>query len=159
MKQQKLLNIKSINEFGGELNQNKRKSRRPLDSKRPLHLVLRADVTKIGSFLYQQKNIEKHTQKYAIKFGIKIYQKAIVKNHMHLIIKFSHRFNYQSFVRALSGVLAKKFKVKWQFKPFTRIVTWGRDFKNATKYVLQNDMEARGVIKYQPREKLRCSSA
>ncbi|MEQ1665454.1 MAG: transposase [Bdellovibrionales bacterium] len=144
--------------FGGELIQGKRKLRRPLDIKKPIHLVLRADISKSGSLLRRQNQINKMIYKYAIKFGVKVYKKAIVSNHIHFVLKFSHRFNYTSFVRALSGVLAKSFGVKWKFRPFTRVITWGRDFKNTLKYVLRNELEALGVITYQPRKSRRLKS-
>ncbi|MEQ1666632.1 MAG: transposase, partial [Bdellovibrionales bacterium] len=103
---------KFTSEFGGELGRGKRKSSRPLNVKKPLHLVLRADVSKSGSLLKQQTVINVKLKKYAHKFGVAIYSKAIVSNHIHLVLKFSHRLNYTSFVRALTGVLAKTLKVK-----------------------------------------------
>ncbi|OFZ19969.1 MAG: hypothetical protein A2Z20_10500 [Bdellovibrionales bacterium RBG_16_40_8] len=116
-------------------------------------MVLKADVLNIGSFLRHNRTVEKTVNNYANKFAVKIYQKAIVKNHLHLVLKFSHRFNYQSFVRAVSGVLAKKIGVRWAVRPFTRIVRWGRDLKSIVQYVIMNELEAQGVINYQLRKK------
>jgi hypothetical protein len=39
----------------------------------------------------------------------------------------------------------------WQFRPFSRVMSWGRDFKNGCKYVVQNTLEALGFIPYKPR--------
>jgi hypothetical protein len=39
----------------------------------------------------------------------------------------------------------------WQFRPFSRVMRWGRDFKNGCKYVVQNTLEALGFIPYKPR--------
>ena len=39
----------------------------------------------------------------------------------------------------------------WDARPFTRIVEWGRDFKNFGFYILQNTLEATGFMPYQPR--------
>lgn len=155
-------NFKCLNEFGGALSvRGKRKTRRPLDVKKPIHLVLRADTSKSGSFLKRKNSIDLLICKYAKKFQIKVYRSAIVSNHLHFVIKFSHRFNYQCFIRALTGALAKIHNIKWQFLPFTRIVSWGRDFVTVMNYVLQNTIEAHGVIPYQPRQfpkKLRLNS-
>ena len=61
MKQLKLSSsvyFKSQPSFGGELNLNKRKSRRPLDPKKPLHIVLRVAGHK-PVFLHQDPLINK----------------------------------------------------------------------------------------------------
>ncbi|OFZ13601.1 MAG: hypothetical protein A2Z20_09705 [Bdellovibrionales bacterium RBG_16_40_8] len=143
----------AINQFGGSLLLKKRKSRRPLSVKLPLHLVLCADVSKIGSFLRHNITIEKTLQKYAKQFGVRIYHKATVQNHLHLVLKFNHRLNYQCFIRAVTGVLAKKLNIRWSVRPFSRIVQWGKDFKSIVKYVVMNELEAKGAINYQPRKK------
>jgi REP element-mobilizing transposase RayT len=44
--------------------------------------------------------------------------------------------------------LGQKF---WQFRPFTRVLHWGRDFRTCCQYVLQNTLEAIGFLIYQPR--------
>ena len=40
----------------------------------------------------------------------------------------------------------------WEFRPFSRIVNWGKDFKTCVKYLKQNVLEAFGFIAYKPRE-------
>lgn len=39
----------------------------------------------------------------------------------------------------------------FQFRPFTRMINWGRDFQNCGRYLRQNVLEAMGFIPYQPR--------
>ena len=34
----------------------------------------------------------------------------------------------------------------WQFRPFSRVVSWGRDFKSCTEYLKQNVLEALGPV-------------
>ena len=155
MKQLKLsssLYFKSQPSFGGELNHKKRKSRRPLDSKKPLHIVLRAVGNK-PFFLHQDPLINKIIEKWAARFAVKIYESSVNANHLHLVIGFNHRNLYQYFVSALSGQIAQLLKMKWEFRPFTRIIEWGRDFKSACAYVIKNQKEAWGIINYQPRLK------
>lgn len=151
MRQLNLFKVQSSSSFGGELGRGKRKSRRPLDVKNPIHLVLRADVTRSGSFLNYQNKIDKCIQKYANKFQVKIYQRAVVSNHLHFVIKVPHRLNYIYFIRALACTIAISLNIKWLLRPFTRIISWGRDFKNAIYYVMQNELEAMGVIAYKKR--------
>ncbi|MBC7743335.1 MAG: hypothetical protein H7061_14145 [Bdellovibrionaceae bacterium] len=40
----------------------------------------------------------------------------------------------------------------WQFRPFSRLVSWGRDFKNCVSYLKQNFLEAFGFVQYKPRK-------
>ena len=144
--------FKSQASFGGELNHNKRKSRRPLDPKKPLHVVLRCAGHKLV-FLHQDPIINKIIRKWAARFTIKIYESSVNANHLHSVIGFKHRKLYHAYISALSGEISKLFKIKWQYRPFTRIVEWGRDFKNARAYVIKNQREAWGLISYQPRYK------
>jgi REP element-mobilizing transposase RayT len=127
--------------------------------------------------------IERLIRGIARKFRIKVYRQAIVGNHIHLIIGFGYRESYKSFVRLLSGQIAshvmgqQSFKVFrrslhpgdtpgpqepqgkgqqfFQFRPFTRVLNWGRDFQTCAQYVRQNALEAIGAIPYRPRKKAR----
>ncbi len=40
----------------------------------------------------------------------------------------------------------------WQFRPFSRITNWGKDFKQCIGYLKQNILEAFGFINYKPRK-------
>ncbi len=150
MKQLKLSSsdfFKTQPSFGGELCINKRKSRRPLDPKKPLHLILRADSVK-PVFLHQDERLNNQIKKMAAKFGIKIFESSINANHLHMVISFKHRKLYSQFVAALAGRVAQIFKIKWLHRPFTRIVDWGRALRNVIAYVIKNQKEAWGLIKY-----------
>jgi REP element-mobilizing transposase RayT len=186
-------------EFGGELLIGKRKSKRPLSTKNPIHLVLRADLK--GVFNPTNRSLQKLIQSTAQEFQIKIYDFAINWNHIHLVIKLKQREDYTKFIRALTSKLSLKvsrmmkekfsrsnklpmenstssinLKIKisvrndeqidrkasegqvleqqnlvvlpklFTLRPFTRILSWGRDFKNALDYQILNQMEARGLI-------------
>ena len=39
----------------------------------------------------------------------------------------------------------------FQFRPFTRMINWGRDFQSCGRYLTQNVLEAMGFISYQLR--------
>ena len=138
-------------EFGGELLKGKRKSERPLNFKMPLHMILRGNIFRSGSLVWNTNVVTDTIERFAGKFGVKIYQKAIASNNIHMLVKFKDRKSYTRFARAVAGELARKLCIKWILRPFTRIVTWGRDFKAAIAYVVQNHLEAVGAIKYRPR--------
>lgn len=40
----------------------------------------------------------------------------------------------------------------WQFRPFSRVVNWGNDFKGCVDYLKQNTLEAIGFVKYVTRK-------
>ena len=188
--------------FGGILLNGRRKETRPLSSKDSIHFVLRSSwAMGSDSFLASRNRrfVDLLITRFAKKFGVKIYQRAIQTNHIHLLLKITNRTLYKAFIRALSGKIAshvmgqlsfKLFKesrlvslaslkskrvskggdgphasqsqVKseaclksegfWEYRPFSRIVNWGRDFKNCTSYLKQNILEALGFIPYTARK-------
>lgn len=153
MQQQFLFKLpKQEREFGGSLlKKGRRKQGRPLNFAEPIHLVLRANVTDAESLLQLQGWVELYLQKFSECFGVRIYRKATVGNHIHLLIRVANRESYRSFVRAFCGAMAKSRKVKWECRPYSRIVKWGRDFEYVKKYVQQNEFEAFGLVEYRSR--------
>lgn len=168
--------------FGGALLDGKRKSIRPLSSKDSIHFVLRSEWA-VGkdSFLipHHRKMIERIIQRFAKKFGVRIYRQAINSNHIHLLLRITNRVLYRAFIKAVSGKIAslimhgqsfKSFKKSssllfagdgvtnqrqqrfWEFRPFSRIVSWGRDFKNCVNYLKQNTLDALGFVPYTARK-------
>ncbi len=135
-----------------------------------------------NSFLNKRNKapIETILKQTAKKNFIKVYRSAIVGNHIHLIIQFPNRRNYKTFIRVLTSQIAEhvmrkqSFKVFkklqqtqhpgdppelqgkgqafWQFRPFTRILAWGRDYQTACGYVLRNTLEALGFTEYEKRK-------
>ena len=200
--------------FGGVLLQGRRKSIRPLTSKDSIHFVLRSSwAVGLDSFLkvHNRRKIDQIINRFAKKFGVRIYHRAINSNHLHLLLRITNRRLYRSFIKAVSGQIAShvmgqrsflefsRTRVKpfrgdgsksshegqknaevnadvssvlscdtnsntgydtnseissgfWQFRPFSRIVNWGRDFKMCMKYLKQNILEAFGFVPYQPRK-------
>jgi len=139
-------------QFGGSLLLGKRKSKRPLSTRHPLHLVLKS-VEK-GLFSPGDRSLEALIQKTAYEFNIQLYEKALNWSHIHLIIRIRSREDYIKFIRALTSRLTERIrksrpqlKVIFALRPFTRILAWGRDFKQALHYLIQNQLEARGLIK------------
>lgn len=143
-----LFPMKSKLVFGGELLKGKRKSKRPLSSKVPLHIVLRANQ----STLYRnRKSVQNFWDKFARQFGIVTYELAICSNHVHAVARIQSQRQYNRFIQSFSGAVAKTLKLKWVLRPFTRLVTWGKDFKKVCAYVILNMKEAEGVVAYRPR--------
>ena len=141
-------------EFGGSLLQGKRKSKRPLSTKHPLHLVLKSCLK--GVFNPGNKSLKELIRSQCHQFGIKIYDLALNWSHIHLVIKIQDRKDYLKLIRSLTSILAGRIRRAkkdlinediFTLRPFTRILTWGRDFKNALEYQVLNQLEAWGLIK------------
>jgi REP element-mobilizing transposase RayT len=105
----KSLNSKLRLEHGGHITLGRRRRRRPLDIKQPHHLVLKSD------FAYGQRMLTRHRplikrilQKAKKRFDIKVYEFAIVSNHIHVLAKGSTRSDLQNFFRVVAGHTAQE---------------------------------------------------
>ena len=131
--------------------------------------------------LKNHKAISIILKKTSAKYKIRIYRQAIQSNHIHLVLKIPNRYAYKCFIAVISGKIAsfvmnfKSFKnfIKdlsirdtgegfktphpgqafWEYRPFSRLLYWGKDYKASLNYLLKNTLEAIGFIKYEPRTK------
>jgi REP element-mobilizing transposase RayT len=200
----KSLKSKLRREHGGQITLGRRRRKRPLDLKQPHHLVLKSDFAHGQRMLTRHRPLIKRIiQKFKKRFDIKVYEFAIVSNHIHILAKGRSRSDLQNFFRVVAGhtaqeilrlhpILAKdqpqvgggapgalpdqgrggapgpapapartstpaprKIRERenkfWQTRIYSRVVSWGREFMAVKKYVLQNTLEALGVIAYEPR--------
>ncbi len=140
-KQYQLFSEKSQLSYGGSLAQGKRKSTRPLSFKRSTHLVLK--TSDHVQLLRHRSSVEVIVNRFSKRFGIKIYQLAIHTDHVHIHVKLNNRILYCRWIRAVTSQLACRIKgLKWSLRPFTRVVSWGRDFKRVIDYIRFNIVEA-----------------
>ncbi|MCM2323819.1 MAG: transposase, partial [Oligoflexia bacterium] len=135
----------------------RRKTARPMSPRLPLHVILRSERAKGEWSLLRtkhEKRVKHLTYALARKFHVKIYRFANAGNHLHLVIKAKHKDGFKAYLRALTGTLArtitgarkgvKKGKF-WDTLAYSRVVTWGREFKNVSFYVIMNELEGLGV--------------
>lgn len=158
-----LLSNQNIKHFGGAYLKNSNpKEKRPLSTKRPLHLVMRSLLAKgERSFLRKDREIQSLIRGQGRQLGVKVYRIANGGNHLHLVVLPHSRVAFNRFIRAISGLIARRIlgaqrgspkdQKFWEKRPFTRIVEWGRDYKVVSQYLVQNTLEALGFIPYQPR--------
>ena len=153
-----------IKDFGGSLIKGNPRDSRPISTKRPMHLVMRATLARgERSFLKagRARQIKDLVDRSAQRHGVKVYRFANSGNHLHMIVLPRSRSAFNAFIRTISGLIARltlnvergrslglKF---WDARPFTRILEWGKDYTQACRYLLQNTLEALGFIPYQPR--------
>lgn len=126
----------------------KRKIKRPLSTKRPIHLILRSSKHDL------RKNERQLTQRWnqlSSKFGIKTYRLVVASNHVHAIVRLHSQRLYNQFIQALTGTLSTRLHIKWLTRPTTRIAQWGKDFKRLKQYLHLNFLEANHLIEYQPK--------
>jgi len=153
-----------IKKFGGSMLKGNAREQRPISVKRPMHLVMKSSLARgESSFLSKKRarRIEDLVHHQGKLHGVRIYRFANSGNHLHLVIKPVSKRAFRTYIRAVSGLIARitlgaeKGKAQglkfWDARPFTRIIEWGRDYKNVCDYVLQNTLEAIGFIAYQPR--------
>lgn len=146
-------------QHGGQTRIGKRKIARPIDPKRPLHLVFRSSRARGAWSLLHPKNVKKVREIVdwtARKHGIRVYRFVNVGNHLHLMVLTKSRSDFRSFVREASGALVMRITGArktdpltgrfWDFAPYTRVVSWGRDFKNLNLYFIKNIFEATGLL-------------
>jgi hypothetical protein len=116
------------------------------------------------------KKIDQLVRKQASACGVKIYHFVNVGNHLHLVVRLQDRRLYRVFIRAVSGLIARQVlgtergpqaeapelsadlevisetKTKktqfWVARPFTRLVTWGPDYKGLSRYMKKNQAQA-----------------
>ena len=83
--------------FGGSLLAGKRKTKRPLSTKHPIHLIIKS----CHQCLFNPGNpsLEKLIHETAVKFNIKIYDLALNWSHIHFLIRISDQRNYNAFIR------------------------------------------------------------
>ncbi len=151
---------------GGDHARGLRKTKRPFHSKKPMHLVLRSSRA-VGHFsmgsIGNKKWVKATIEKYAALCEVTIYKYSNNGNHLHLAIRAKDHELFKKFLRTITGLIARYvMKAKkgtpakgkfWDGLAFTRIAEWGKAYKTLKGYVIQNLLEAAGVIPYQPRQK------
>jgi REP element-mobilizing transposase RayT len=169
-------------EHGGSLAVGKRRATRPLNIKQSQHITLKS-IHAVGprSLFRHKKLILSLMKKNSVRFQVKIYEYAIQGNHIHLLVKAYSREGLQNFFRVLAGHSAQRIlkdhpirqerggapvqegqrktgckknqRMFWSYLVYSRVVSWGREFKTVTTYIQKNTLELLQIIAYQPRFK------
>jgi hypothetical protein len=143
---------------GGASAAGKRKTARPIATKKPMLLTLKSSRAR-GSWSFHrfEREIDGRMNTLARKFRVRIYRSVNVGNHLHLVVRAASRREFQNFLRVLTQAIAflvtgarkgnavGKF---WDALACSRIVEWGKDWENVKRYLEKNRIEAAGV----PRE-------
>ncbi len=157
MKKQLQLLPKPKTDHGGSL-PHPQKRKRPLARNLSMHMVLRSSKARGSwSFLKHQEAIENVLNKFAKKYQIQILNHANVGNHIHLHLKTSTRVKYRAFIRAITSSIRSlvtgysRWKPApdrfyfWDLRPWSRLLISYQEYKNLTKYIGINQLEALGL--------------
>jgi REP element-mobilizing transposase RayT len=139
----------------------KRKLARPIDPRRPMHLVMRAEVARNRlSLLAHARAIENLARNLAKRHQIRIYRYVNVGNHIHAIVRAKRRKGLQDFLRVFAGKTAqlvtgakkgRKFGKFWDALAYTRITAWGKAYRTLQDYLIINEIEAAGIFGFRRR--------
>ncbi len=144
---------------GGELGRGLRKSRRPVVTNRPMHLVLRAEKARGSLSLLARSHavsVKRILVTVSHRHRVRVLESANVGNHIHLLVQAQTREGFANFLRrftcdvALAVTGARKGKAFgrfWTGLAFSRIVEWGRALKTVRHYIARNELEGRGIPK------------
>jgi REP element-mobilizing transposase RayT len=150
-------------EHGGDVRNGKRKISRPLDTKKALHVVLRSSRARRAWSMLRPElaaRIRRKAGNLARRYDVRLYRYANAGNHIHLLATVRARPALQSFLRVFAGLTARLVTGArrgrpvgrfWDRLAYTRIVSWGREFRAVGAYVRMNEAEARGLRPYAPR--------
>ncbi len=150
-----LFKMRSLKNFGGSKLKSNPKVARPLSTKLAVHVVLKSALAQGRRSLLHSKNVDKiHAviTNCAKQCGVRIYHYVNVGNHIHLVVKLHDRQTFKAFLRSVTGLIARHVLgaqrnhpqglTFWEARPFTRLVSWGRDYKNVGNYMESNRWES-----------------
>ena len=129
---------------------------RPRGTKEAMHLVLRSDRARgAKSFLKYDKVVRSVIGKLASRHGVRIYRIVNAGNHLHITLKLSKQFLWRGFISGITGGIARAVGFKrdngsrqgfWNSRPFTRLISWGKDYNIVKDYHVLNQLEADGAV-------------
>jgi REP element-mobilizing transposase RayT len=139
---------------GGTRANGLRKLSRPLAKNKSVHLILKSSEAKGQYSFLTAKNrlfIETTLRSRARQFGIALHSFENVGNHIHIVLKFKRREDFQNFLRTATALIArfvtgarrgKPFGRKfWDGLAFTRVINGYRDFLKILNYLKKNAIE------------------
>lgn len=145
--------------FGGaKLARSHAKTKRPFVAKLPIHIVMRSTQARgAKSLLNYGAKIEEILSAESAKHGVRVHGAANAGNHLHLLLEAPSKAHLSALLRALSGRIAMLVSGArkghpigtvggqagrfWDQRPFSRIVSRGRDFFGVLRYIVMNSTE------------------
>jgi REP element-mobilizing transposase RayT len=134
-----------------------------------MHVILKSDLARGKmSLLKHERKVSKLLTAMSKRHGVRIYKMANVGNHIHIHLQVTKRLVWKGFISGLTGGIARAVGFKradaagtrskgeartnsddrgfWNARPFSRAISWGREFTMIGKYLRLNELEANGAI-------------
>ena len=108
----------------------------------PMHIVLRFYARARGAWSLRRRRTEVGIRvvlrALARRHGVRVYEFAVTSNHLHAVLRAKTRAQFQAFLRAFAGVVARlatgarrghpvgRF---WDDLAYSRVLHWGREFR------------------------------
>jgi REP element-mobilizing transposase RayT len=138
------------------------KSARPVSTKDLMHVVFKSTQAKgPHSFLGFERSLLKVLQELAVKLNVSLVDIVVMGNHIHLSLKVKSRRAFSNYLRAASGLIARKvlgaerhrpsaLKKFFDARPFSRIVACGKkSWRALARYFELNRLEKCGFSKHE----------
>ena len=140
-----------------------RKGKRPFDESKAMHIVMRTHLRSALHVRSVKAWLLSYIPSLAHREGICIYHFVIQSDHLHFVLKARSKQSVSIFLRVLAGVTARRVLCAergrmsqasmWLRRPYSRVLSWGREFHNALHYVQRNVLEGTKVLKYESRSR------
>jgi REP element-mobilizing transposase RayT len=140
-------------EHGGDFRRGRRKLERPVSIRRPMHVTLHSPRARgPWSLRRHQAAVVRTLRDCARRTGVRVYDFANVGSHLHLLVRAKTRRGFQSFLRSFAGLVARAVTGARRRRPlgegrfwgalaWSRILTWGREYRSAREYIFRNRIE------------------
>ena len=155
-------NLKSS--FGGSLVKSHPKSARPISTKDFMHVVLKSKQAQGPySFLRCERSLLFLLRKLACDMNVALTDVVVMGNHIHLSLKVKSRRAFSNYLRAATGLIARKvlgaekhspssLTKFFEGRPFSRIVASGKKcWRVLARYFELNRLEKCGFSKSESR--------
>lgn len=139
-------------EHGGSAATGRRKTGRPVSTRRPMHLVFKSERARgVWSLRRNERVVRDVLRAMARRHDIRVYEFANVGSHLHLLVRARQRRALQDFMRSFGGLVARRVTGArrgvpkgrfWSAIAWSRVVAWGRDFVGVRHYIVRNEIEA-----------------
>jgi REP element-mobilizing transposase RayT len=139
-------------EHGGDVRRRCRKLARPVSTRRPMHVTLSSEKAR-GAWSMRKHDgaVKEALRACARRQGVRVYEFANVGTHLHLLLRARRRDEFQAFLRSFAGLVARRVTGARRGRPsgpffsglaWSRVVTWGRDYRRVRHYIFRNQIEA-----------------
>ena len=137
---------------------------RTLKNNRGINLILKKASLKYGIRIYRQAIQSNHIHlvlKVPSRYAYKCFISVISGKIASFVMNFMSFINFikDLSIRDIRPGAGEGYKTPhtgqafWEYRPFSRLLYWGKDYNQSLRYLLKNTLEAVGFIKYEPRAK------